>query len=784
MGISPDLIQQDDTQIPSSGTVTHSGIGSTITVAPPAAPAAAPPPAQPPSIWENALTVNPMGIEGPSPADVQTAKGVITGDPSVANPDIGSLRTRGLGLSPFDPKSWGIEAEAMLNRDPIAMRNVIKQRVPDAQFSYDKTDSEGKPTSDSNLMVQVPGNPPMYVDRPGLNPQKALYYTTQALPWLLNAPSTILRQAGLGGVQHALSQLGSWALGGAQSPVDLPGTALAAALPAGIGAAGSLGMTALDYALSAPGRAATDIAERAKSLFRWGFQPKAGDITGNARQLQEENAVAQGGSAASQQMMQDFHNTNFQQNQTNKLQLTGNISGDIQPGGSVANYSPSESGFGDTLNTAVRDKAAALDSAESAAWGKLRPLSPDTASGRSVVFSPDASTDVMSRTANLIRERYGSPQGPNGTYTPEQLGDGGQQLMSLWQRMQSTMRDSDGNLQSWNLGHYQDMRQGLQNIINDSYASGARTTGGAATAMKSILDDVAGKADANGWLSGDPQGLADFRAANAASRANYAFRNPNTNPSAARYIDRVLNAPGYSGQQSINDVFGGSGSVVGGGGGTNQIVSHLVSQLGNDAADPLRGALVMRPLYSGRGTPDVTPPTGKPSWDYTTTANAIRNQVTPGSTGSDVADMLLPPDARTSLLSYAHALDVLGSSTRPVGPTLNPSGTAALQNVIKRFAPDIPGVGPLATNVMATSAANRSLQQGIDITKRAVAGATTPRDLNVTLPRTQSPILQDPRFMFHDWKGPAWRAGAPAYGVGGLFGSAPLQQPTQPWQPG
>ena len=694
------------------------------------------------------------------------AVNAVTGNASVKRPDLPWLDMPGLGLGVTDPKAWGIVGQEMLSRDPAALARVIKERLPNATVDWDQKTDQGGPASGANLTVQVPGGPQMYLDRPGLTPQKALFYGPQTAAAVLSGGKSLPVQMGLQGLQHALSNLGSYGLGGATSPVDPVGTAISTLAPAAFGAAGAGLIKGYDWLNSEAASSADAIAARAKALVNFNFAGKTGDITGDPGQLATEDLATNAGSDAAKAHMKAFHDYNVGQNQANKRQIIGNIAGDAAPDGTVpATYQPNESQFGDRLNSAVTNQVQTLTDAEKAAWAKVGDLSPTTQAGQSVQFSPDVSADVLGKSATTVNRFFGAPQGPAGSYSAAQLGENGQLATNAFDQikriMQPTVDGSPGPLSGFNLGHLQDIRQQLQNVVNDAPGSPAAA---AATQMRRQLDDSISAAETTpGQMSGDPTALTNFRDANAATKAKYAFTEPRDNPAAERFVANVTNpAAPNTGQQSISSVFGGTGGVVTPGGGTNPIIMHLTGQLGDDATQPLGGALALRSLYGNKGTSEFGEgDTARPLFDYNSTSDRITGQL--AGQGRDVSNMVLSPEARQTLADYSNALDVLGTANRASGPRLNAPGSGYV-GMLTRELPF--GAGRMIDKVMSTSAAKNATQTGAEIMQRASEGATTPAGLQITLPRqsTLPPTSGNP---FYNWQPEAWRAGTPLYRAGG-----------------
>ncbi len=710
------------------------------------------------SVWDamgagataEGASYNPVGL-------AKTALDTVTGNTEVADKSLPWLSMEGLGLSPVDPRALAIVGHTAMSRDPAALQRVIKERIPEAQF---ETDSKGQMT------VQVPGGQKMYLDRPGFSPQKALYYGGQTAAAIASGGRSILGLAARGAGQQAASQAGSYSLGGAESPIDLPGTALAALMPAGLGMAGLGAVKAFERLNSVPGEGATAIAARARQLYRWGFGATEGDLTRSPAQLAIEDRAANAGAPAAQEHLTDFHTFNATRNQTNKRQIIGELSGDVAPGQKVADdYVPSEAMFGSRLNDQIRAHEAALRKAKDDAWGKFGDLSPDTAAGRSVSFSDAVSADVLAQSADTIRKVYGAPQGPGGTYTAAQLGKEGQAAVDALKQLRYGMMDETGGLKPFNLGTLQDMRQQLQNVINDNKGTSASV---AAIQMKRALDKAIETAEkVPGRLSGDKQALIDFRDANKATRAHYQFAEPADNPAAEAYLGRVLSEPGYGGQQAVGDLFGGTGGVVSPGGGTNAVITHLQTHLGDNANKPVRGALTTRSMFGNKGTAEAGEgPAAKPTFDYVSTAER-----TAANARSDTGKLVFTPEMHDTLHDYAGALRTLSASNTAQAPRLNPSGSGYTAGMILG---DLPfGLGGVLDKARSSAVARRATQRGGEIVDAAMRGANTPGDLGIRIPRTPNARLQaldDPNNPTFRWQNRAWNLGVPVYRGGGLLG--------------
>ena len=706
--------------------------------------------------------------------------GAITGDTSVAHPEIGALNMPGLGLGVFDPKAWGIVGNMATSRDPVALERAIQSRIPEAKFT-----GEG-----AERMVQVPGQPPMYLDRPGMTPQKGLFYGPQTLAAVASGGRSLPAQMALGGTQHALSTAISNLLDGATSPIDPLGTAISTLMPGALGAAGAGLIKGYDWlnsevvppaadtikrlgveGMDAVTQAATNVADRARKLYQFGFAGKPGDLTADPALLAKEDIVTNAGSDAAKRIMADFHQKNAQTALLQKRQIIGETAGDVAPGTKVPDdYFPNEATFGNRVNDAVTARVKALTNTERDAWDKIGDLSPSTEAGRSVSFSPDVSADVLGNHARIMNKYFGEPQGPNGTWSPLQLGDTGKlaaDAFSQTKRVMQAVEDGEpGALQTFNLGHLQDLRQQFGNIMRDKPGTAAAA---AAAEMKRTLDAAVTTAENTpGAMTGTRSALDDFRAANAATRARYQFTEPENNPSAERFIASVTNpAAPSTGQETISSILGGGGTVTPGGG-TNAILTHLQAHLGDDATRPLAGATTMRSLYGTKGTTEEGG-AAPARYDYDSTANRIHSQI--AGTGDDVAATLLTPEARARLGDFRDALNILGASNRKGGPRLNAPGSGYISMMTR----ELPlGLGPFVDKVTSTQAAKGAVQGGAEIVNKAVGGAATPAGLGIRLPRQSTIQGPDPQNPFYSWQPGAWRAGTPIYRGGGLLGAEAL----------
>jgi hypothetical protein len=722
---------------------------------------------------------------GGKPGSLANVAGVFTGDTSVKRPEVPFLNMEGLKLGVTDPKAWGIVGNMALSRDPAALERAIQSRVPEAKFAGDG----GERT------VQVPGGPEMYLDRPGFTPQKGMFYVPQTLAALATRGKSLPAQMGLGGIQHALSQLGSYSLGGEASPVDPVGTAISTAAPGLLGAVGAGAIKGYEYlnsevvppareaikrlgaeGLSAADQAAASIADRARTLYRWGFAGKPGDILNDPVLVAKEDLAANAGPPGARRIMTEFHRTNAENVDVNKRQIIGEASGDVAPGTKAGpDYAPNESYFGDKINDAVTGRVKQLTDVEKKAWERLGDISPDTAAGRSVSFSPDVSTATLTSAADTIRRIYGTPQGPNGTWTAAQLGKSGQEAVEAFGQLRRVMmtpgkEGEPGAIREFNLGNLQDLRQHLGNVIKDNPGTSASV---AATRMKQALDEAVTTAEGTpGHLVGDPASLSAFREANAATRARYKFMEPDNNPAAERVIKSIVHPETpATGQETASTLLGG-GSPVTPSGGTNPVVMHLKGHLGDEFTQPAAGALSLRTLYGNRGT-SATAETAPARYDYDSTSSRIGAQL--GGKGVDVTNSVLPSSTQEQLASFQRALDILGVAGRRAGPRQNASGTGYVGMMTR----ELPfGLGPIADRLQATLAAKNAVQGGAELVNRAQAGANTAADLKIRLPRQSTIQNQDPQNPFYSWQPEAWRAGTPVYRGGGLLG-AELLDPSQ-----
>jgi len=695
---------------------------------------------------------------------------LFTGNDSVRHPEIGPVDMPGLGLGVTDPKAWGIVGNMALSPNETALGNAIKSRIPGATIAYDDLDAEGHPAPGARLTVQVPGGPKMYLDRPGFNAQKGLFYGGQTAAALATGGRSLPLQMGAGGAQHALSQAGSYLLGGEEKPFDMLGTAISTLMPAGLSGLGYGVMKGIDRLSRPVIGTAEDIANRARTLHNWGFNPTEGTVTADPTKVAYEDFLANSGSSsdAARTHLKGLNDSNAEQHLQNKRTIIGNASGEVAPGTHAPEtFQPTASGYGDRVNTAIAGRVRDLTTAERAAWDRLGPLSPDTAAGRGVVFSPDVSTTVMGRAANTLREFFGAPQGPNGNYTAGQLQETGQAAVNAFDQLRRIMlpvgADGRPTMQGFNLGNLQDMRQTLRNVIEENQGKPAAAV---ATRMRIALDDAITAAETTpGHMAGNPQLLTDFRTANAATRARYAFTEPRDNPAAERLISGVTNpAAPHTGQETVNSIFGSGAGTVTPGGGTNAALSHLQFHLGDEARQPLAGALTLRTLYGKDAATEIAD-TGAPRFDYNSAAGRIGDQVHGG--GADVSRTLLPAEMQRQLADYRQALIALGVGSRAGGQRLNPSGSGyTVGTVLKKT----PWIGPILSEVKPTLAAQKATQRGAEITQRAVGGANTAADLGVTLPRGPS-TLNDPAHPYLSWMPGAQRAAAPLYKGGGLLGS-------------
>ena len=242
--------------------------------------------------------------------------------------------------------------------------------------------------------------------------------------------------------------------------------------------------------------------------------------------------------------LSDLHRGNLQATNDAKPGLIAEASGatPVTPGTppiTPQGFQGSEGALGDKMLGNIRTRYEALTDAERNAWGRLGPLSPDTASGRAVQFSPEVSNDILASTMQTVRDRVGLPAGPNGQFNAGQLRNGAQQVVDAIDVVRGPTMSSGPQVgtQAFNLGHLQDMRQQLENIIqnapNASVASAVR-------AIKANVDAAISKAEITpGRITGNPQALTDFRTANQATRDRYNFVAPNSNPAAADFMAKL-----------------------------------------------------------------------------------------------------------------------------------------------------------------------------------------------------------------------------------------------------
>jgi hypothetical protein len=286
--------------------------------------------------------------------------------------------------------------------------------------------------------------------------------------------------------------------------------------------------------------------------------------------------------------------------------------------------------------------------------------------------------------------------------------------------------------------------------------------------MKRALDKAVETAEkVPGRMSGEKQALIDFRDANKATRSHYQFIEPENNPAAEAYLGRVLNEPGYGGQQAVGDLFGGTGGVVSPGGGTNAVITHLQTHLGDNAAKPIRGALATRSMFGNKGTSEVGEgPAGRATFDFTSTADR-----TLANARSDTGKLVFTPEMHDTLHDYAGALRTLSASNTAQAPRLNASGSGYTAGMIMGNIPF--GLGRTIDSARSASVARAATQRGGEIVDAARRGANTAGDLGITLPRTPNARLQaldDPMNPTFRWQNRAWNLGVPAYRGGGLLG--------------
>jgi hypothetical protein len=730
------------------------------------------------SVWDAMATGT--GAEGnafsaPVLSDIAAkVRGFVTGDTSVRDPSIPPLSLPDLGVSPTSAAGLKILGQMAVSRDPVALGQVIKNNVPGATVDWDDPDPKA---ANRQLVVTMPDGKQMYVDRPGLTPQKLAFYGPQTGIALATQGRSLAGQMIPAGLQQAGSQLASYLLGGAEAPVDLVGTAEAAAAPAVLRGAGAAVAKGVDWLTSEASTTAQAIADRARGLYRWGFGAKEGDLTGDPSQLGLEDRLANAGSTDAQRTMMNFHNANADTNQQNKLNIVGAMSNDhpdaLVTGGTGSTggtpvpdtYAPSEGQFGDKLNDAVRAKVDALQQNERNAWGKFGDLSPDTPAGRSLVFDPSVSADLQAGVTDIMRRRLGFPDGPNGTYSPAQVQAAGNeiQLSRQLQRVALGPDPANPQLQSFNLGDYDQVRQNINAALRKDPSNPALVQ------MKNLFDKATTDGVNNGSFTGSPTALQQYRDAVQATRDKYAFTTPDNNPAASTYISKTAN-PGYSGQEGMTDIMGG-GNVVTPGGGTSNIITHLQSNMGADATDPLAGALGVRMGFGTRGTSELGT-LAPPRFNYNTTAANIRQQADPNN---GVGQLLITPEMRSHLLDYADALSTLGSANR-TGMRLNPSGSGYLSLVAGKMPL---GLGPVFEKFQSGAAARNAIGSGGDIVSAANQGRNTAAGLNIKLPTQRAPMLTNPSNPSWDWQRSFMRSIAPAARVGGLLGDVDAAPPSR-----
>jgi hypothetical protein len=715
------------------------------------------------------------------PGGAEALAGAITGNASVQHPEVGALTAPRLGLGVTDPRAWKIAGNMMVSRDPAGQERQIKSLIPEATWT-----GEG-----SERMVQVPGHAPVYLDRPGVTPAKGLFYGPQTLAAVMSGGRSLPAQMGLGGAQHALSNAASYLLGGATSAIDPLGTAIATLAPGVLGAAGAGLIKGYDYLNSevvppaadvikklgvqgydAATQAAANIADRAKTLYKFGFAGKPGDLTRDPVLLAKEDMAFNAGSDPAKKIMGDFHEANAAATLEQKRLLIGQNAGDIAPDikKPPADYFPNEATFGNRVNNAVTDRYKSLTAAERDAWERTGDISPTNEAGRAVMFPREVSQDLSARVSKTLADSpLGLPDRPDGTYSPELMRAGGQQVLDAFNTIKArTMTPATGDAgaasREFNLGELQQTRRQLEFMANTAPNSDVARV---IRSMKGEVDAAVASAEDNGKLIGDPTALTNFRAANATTRAKYDFTNPKDNPAAASFIDKVLNpAVPATGQETVSTILGGG--TVTPGGGTNAILTHLQAHLGDEATKPLAGATTMRSLYGTKGTTEEGG-AAPMRYDYDSTANRIHSQI--AGAGDEVSANLLSPESRARLGDFRDALNILGASNRKGGPRLNAPGSGYIGMMTRQ----IPfGLGPYVDKMASTQVAKNAVQGGADIVNAAVGGATTPAGLGIRLPHQSTIQGPDPQNPFYSWQPGAWRAGTPVYRGGGLLGSEAL----------
>jgi hypothetical protein len=636
------------------------------------------------------------------PKTREAVTNAVTGDSSVAYPAIGPFTPSGLGLgggpdagfwtrvmaNATDPRALRMLAQAMTSRDPAAMERVIAANVPEAKFA---TDPQGK------RIVQVPGHPPMYLDRGGvMDPSKAAFYAPQTAVALAQRGKSIPGMVFGNVVQDAASTAASHAVGGEQEWIDPTSLAATGGITAGLGLAGKAlvqgGKAGYNYITgqldNLPGKEEIRAAARRLLAKEFGHQPTLGQVTGNPYQIKKEDILLNAKASPTQAArLSDLHAANVEANEAAKTGVIAEASGAtrLTPGKPPVvppNFQADEARFGTQILDNVRAKHEALSTAESKAWDALGggSITPTSAAGRSVEFTQDVTHDTLGRAFRTALDNFGQPMGPNGAFTAGQLRNGGQSIRDALDVLKSYTVTPTGTT-GFNLGHYRDMRQQLENVIQSAPTPNiARIV----RKMKGDLDDAVAAAERNGQIVGDPQTLAAFREANRATRDKHAFLNPKDNDAAQSFLEQAthqVEGPGgakaYSmtGQEAVDRAFG-SGNIVDPGGGTMNILRHFSTHLGNDspAIQAARGVVVKRPLY-GRarspgeeGTEIVTGP------QYGSTAQRLQQQLR--GSGKEVTEQLLPLEMRVRLAGLKDAMDTLNRSYTPMGPRQNTSGSA------------------------------------------------------------------------------------------------------------
>lgn len=767
---------------------------------PPPAAAPAPPAAKPPIMSTSHQSVGNATTPGapwnpPTTGDPETDAGIaagkvltdlVTGDNpesgGVLHPEWGSITGAGLGPGKSALSLPTVAAQQTLSRDPAALWRVIKTQYPNAELKYDEYGQDGKPTARANPVVVIPstGNepprPPMYLQRPGVTPEKMMYYGGQGAVAAATQGRSIPATAFRAGAQETASQLGSYALGGQEVP-DPIAIAIATLLPFGIGAGMKVGAKGLELAFGTKPQTYADlVAKRAALLDQHGYTGTKGQVTGNTTQLQREDSVLNGPGQAGAPL-KDLHDANYDQTQINKRQIIGEVDKVVPPGQTVpSTYMPAETDFGDRIGTGVRKYATDLEAKEDTAWGKLGPLTPTNPAGHSVGFLQPTADAAITDARAVIDKYAGAPIGPGGGYHESQLGGGLGTVLQQVKMLELRLRPTSTGPQTgyFNLGDLQDARQNLNAAIAQLGANPETRTGyAAAVEIKKKLDAAVDKALATqGGVVGDASKVVDFKAANDASREKFAFTHPD-DPAAAAFMQKVLHGSGYDGQQIVNGVFG-AGNIVTPTGGTAPIAIHLGNHLppDSDAANAARAALTQRTLYGAGNSPEMElskSDVGVRQPQYGSTATRIQGQV--HGPGADVSTQLLPPDIRTRLSDFGRSLNVLSSAYAPTGPRLAPSGTAyALRTATK----STPVVGKFTEDLLADRTARQAIEHGIQIQKDVAAGKTP----NVSLPREMPPGWwgQDPNRPWVPWQWQAGRDVAPYVRQGGLLAGPWLEQ--------